>query len=169
MRNSFFLRCADFYFCASFVTAFALFCCLDCLSCCFCKHCFAMFSLEEFVASPTLEVISNVTRDQLVMIAGHYKIDVTGSPVKADLLKFLIDTLSARGLLESVGGEEATGVSKPALLPAPEMPLTPSTPSKAELELRRLQLREKEIEWEREKSKLEADRQMVREREKREH
>lgn len=153
--------CAELCFCACFgvigQTVFALFCFLNCLS-----RCFAMFSLEEFVASPTLEVISSVTRDQLVMIAGHYKIEVTGSPAKADLLKLLIDTLSAQGLLESVA-------SKPALLPAPEMPATPSTPSKAELELRRLQLREKEIEWEREKSKLEADRQMIREREKREH
>ncbi|KAL2096852.1 hypothetical protein ACEWY4_006059 [Coilia grayii] len=125
-----------------------------------------MFTLEEFVASPTIAALSQVTRDQLVMIAGHYKIGVTGSPAKAELLKILIDSLSAGGVLESVGDDEAMGGAKP--VPLPETPSTPSI-SKADLELRRLQLREKEIEWEREKSNLEADRLLIREREKREH
>ncbi|KAK0147815.1 hypothetical protein N1851_012505 [Merluccius polli] len=115
-----------------------------------------MFSLEEFVASPTIEAICTFTRDQLVMIAGHYKIEVTGSPAKADLLDILIDTLSVRGCLESVGSERPIDGSKPGSR-TPERPAAPSVVV-AELELRRLQVREKEMEWE-----------LVRERERREH
>ncbi|KAK0147995.1 Retrovirus-related Pol polyprotein from transposon 412 [Merluccius polli] len=106
-----------------------------------------MFSLEEFVASPTIEAICTFTRDQLVMIAGHYKIEVTGSPAKADLLDILIDTLSCERPIDG---------SKPGSR-TPERPAAPSVVV-AELELRRLQVREKEMEWE-----------LVRERERREH
>lgn len=41
-----------------------------------------MFNLEDFVAGPTIKVLTSVTCDQFIMIAGHYKIEVTGSPAK---------------------------------------------------------------------------------------
>ena len=92
------------------------------------------------VASPTIEAITNFTRDQLVMIVGHYKIEVTGSLAKADLLEVLIDTLSVLGCLESVSGEGPIYGPKPGSR-TPEHPTEPSV-SMAELELRRFQLRE---------------------------
>ena len=59
---------------------------------------------------------------------------------------------------------EPTVPSSPAPDPSIVQPIT-----EAALELRRIELREKEIEWEREKTLLEADRQAQRERERREH
>ena len=131
-------------------------------------RCLAMFSLEEFVTSPTVEAISTATRDQLIMVAGHYLIDVAGSTSKADILAIVLDNLYMQGAFEGVGGEGPEG-PKPGSLGRPEQPTTSSVMSE-QLELHRLQLRAKEIEWERDKSKLEADRLIFREREsEREH
>lgn len=124
-----------------------------------------MFSLEAFITSPTIEVLSSVTRDELVSIAGHYKVEVRGSPSKAEILTKLTDFLSARGVF----GEAKKDSPEIGASPETADRAYPGTPTKAELELRRLELREKEIEWEREKTRLEADRQVVRDRECREH
>ena len=124
-----------------------------------------MVSLEEFIKSPTLDALSNITHDELLRVAGHYKVEVHGSPVKADLFNLLAEALSAQGIFTD--GENT--------LPDPQRGSPVSDGStrpiitKATLELRRLELREKEIEWEREKTRLEADRQAVRERERWEH
>ena len=45
-----------------------------------------MFSLDAFIDAPTIEVLSSVNRDELVLISGHYKVDVHGRPTKAELL-----------------------------------------------------------------------------------
>ena len=126
-----------------------------------------MFSLDAFIDAPTIEVLSSVNRDELVLISGHYKVDVHGRPTKAELLSKLIEVLTAQGVFGDVGKvlEEVTKPGSPA---APGRSTTPPI-SKAEIELRRLELREKEIEWEREKSRLEGDRQTVRERDRMEH
>ena len=100
--------------------------------------------------------LSSVTRDELVLIAGHYKLEVLGSPAKADLLSKRIEVLTAQGVLDD-GGKVPDEVTKPGLPVAPGRSTTPPI-SKAELELRRLELKEKEIEWERERSRLEGDR-----------
>ena len=122
-----------------------------------------MFDLDEFIKSPTPDAFSAATRDDLVRVAGHYKIEVRGSPSKAELLDSLTEALGR--LCIFTFGDKVQPVTPPA---APDPPITPMI-TKAALELRRLELREKEIEWERERTRLEADRQTVREREKRDH
>ena len=129
-----------------------------------------MFSLDAFIDAPTIEELSSVNRDELVLISGHYRVDVHGRPTKAELLSKLMEVLTAQGVFGDVGkGPEE--VTKPGSLGSPAAPGRSTTPpiSKAEIELRRLELREKEIEWEREKSRLEGDRQTVRERDRMEH
>ena len=55
-----------------------------------------MLSLDTFIDSPTVKALSSVTRDELVLISGHYKVEVGGSPAKADLLSRLIEVLTAQ-------------------------------------------------------------------------
>lgn len=118
----------------------------------------------SFFCRDNVDALSGATRDQLTLIAGHYKIDVSGPSLKAELLQLVSESLLACGVLE-----DDSGAAKPPFSESPIKPAMSTTPSKAELELRRLELREKELEWERERSQLEADRFLVREREKREH
>lgn len=90
--------------------------------------------------------------------AGHYKIDVRGSPLKADLLDMLSEALFMEGDKEP----RDPGFSAPFPPVSPDPPIT-----KAAIELRRLELKE-EMTWERESTGLEADRLVLRERERRE-
>lgn len=125
----------------------------------------AMFDLDAFILAPSQDILLTVTRDDLVRIAGHYKLEVSGSPSKAELQDKLVQDLRELGVFGKVLPDVSTSPDQ-----GKRFPIDPSpSPSKAALELKRLQLREKEIEWEREKTRLEADRQTTREREKREH
>lgn len=120
-----------------------------------------MFDLEVFVKAPTVEALSLATRDDLVRVAGHYKLEVRGNPSKREIQERVFGHLRELGVF---GGESPQ--------PSPERPGKPNplpSPSKADLEFKRLQLREKEIAWEKEKLNLEAERQILCEREKREH
>ncbi|KAL2103192.1 hypothetical protein ACEWY4_000060 [Coilia grayii] len=124
-----------------------------------------MFNLEDYISAPTQEALLLITRDELLRVAGHYKVEVRGGISKADLQEKLIGELYDRGLF----GEVAKVVPDPPSTPDAGKPISDLPPpvGKAALEWKRLELREKEIEWEREK--LEAERQTVREREQREH
>lgn len=122
-----------------------------------------MFDLDAFILAPSQELLLSITRDDLVRVAGHYKLEVSGGPSKADLQEMLVKRLRELGEFGKVVPDIPTSPDQ-----GKRLPIDPS-PSKAALELKRLQLREKEIEWEREKNKLEADRRLVREREQREH
>ncbi|KAL2103146.1 hypothetical protein ACEWY4_000014 [Coilia grayii] len=126
-----------------------------------------MFNLEDYISAPTQEALLLITRDELLRVAGHYKVEVRGGISKADLQEKLIGELYDRGLF----GEAAKVVPDPPSTPDAGKPISDLPPpvGKAALEWKRLELREKEIEWEREKVKLEAERQTVREREQREH
>ncbi|KAK0131368.1 hypothetical protein N1851_033911 [Merluccius polli] len=120
-----------------------------------------MFDLHAFILAPTEEALLSITRDDLVRVAGHYKFELSGSPSKAELQEKLIDDLRDRGVLGKGPADESPSPT------ADKVP--PPTPSKASIELKRLQLREMELEWEREKSIRESERQTVRERDDREH
>ncbi|KAL2076972.1 hypothetical protein ACEWY4_027431 [Coilia grayii] len=126
-----------------------------------------MFNLEDYISAPTQEALLLITRDELLRVAGHYKVEVRGGISKADLQEKLIGELYDRGLF----GEAAKVVPDPPSTPDAGKPISDLPPpvGKAALEWKRLELREKEMEWEREKVKLEAERQTVREREQREH
>ena len=100
-----------------------------------------MFSLDAFIDAPTIEELSSVNRDELVLISGHYRVDVHGRPTKAELLSKLMEVLTAQGVFGDVGkGPEE--VTKPGSLGSPAAPGRSTTPpiSKAEIELRRLEL-----------------------------
>lgn len=127
-----------------------------------------MFNLEEFIQAPNQEALLVITRDELLRVAGHHKIEVGSSPSKAELQRKLIGELHDRGLFGEVEKVRPEVLSSPDTGKQSPVQLTVS-PSKAEIELKRLELREKEIEWERERTKLEADRQTIRDRERREH
>ena len=109
-----------------------------------------MFDLDEFIKAPTQEGLLSITRDELLRVAGHYKVEVRTSIPKADLQVQLIDALHRSGVFGEV--EKVT----------PELP---TTPTRSSLDLRRLALREKELEWE--QTKLREQREQ--EREQREH
>lgn len=128
-------RCFSYFF---------SFCGHDCfcfLLCCFSGCFLARFTVEGFIAYPTVEALSSVTRNELT------------------------DSLSAQGVF---GEAEKVSLEIAVLSETADRPTTHATldrlvtPSKAELELCRLEL---EIGWER----LEADRQVVRDQERREH
>lgn len=126
-----------------------------------------MFNLEEFIKAPTQDVLLTITRDELLRVAGHYKVEVKGGLSKAELQERLIGELHGRGLF----GEVAKVIPETPASPEAGKVVSEQTPllGKTALEWKRLELREKEIEWEREKVKLEVDRQTLREREQREH
>ena len=109
-----------------------------------------MFDLDEFIKAPTQEGLLSITRDELLHVAGHYKVEVRGSIPKADLQVQLMDALHSSGVFGEV--EKVT----------PELP---TTPTRSSLDLRCLALREKELEWE--QTKLCEQREQ--EREQREH
>ena len=93
-----------------------------------------MFSLGAFIASPTIEALSSVTCDELVLIAGHYKVEVRGSPAKADLLSKHIEVLTAQGVFGD-GGKVPDEVPKPGSPVSPGRSTTPPI-SKKEVKIR---------------------------------
>ena len=121
-----------------------------------------MSTLEEFVEAPSLVILTSCTRDELLRVAGHYKIEVRGSPLKAELLAKITEALCTLGI-KKVPSASAVPTS-----PAPDLSGVQQI-TKGALELRRIELREKEIEWEKERTLLEADRQGQRERNRRDH
>lgn len=119
-----------------------------------------MFDIDAFVSSPTLEALLTATRDDLVRVAGHYKLEVRGSPGKAELQEKLTADLRGLGVLGDAS-PDAPEAGKTIPSPGP-------TSTKTALEWKRLELREKELDWEREKNVLEADRQNLRDHDRRE-
>ena len=103
-----------------------------------------MFDLHAFTLAPTEEALFSITRDDLVTVAGHYKFQVSGSPSKAELHEGLINHLRDRGVFGKVPVDEPTSPTRGKV--------QPFSPSEVSVELKRLQLREMELEWEREKN-----------------
>ncbi|KAL2076889.1 hypothetical protein ACEWY4_027519 [Coilia grayii] len=104
-----------------------------------------MLDLEEYIKAPTQEGLLSITHDELLRVAGHYKVEVRGGLTKADLQLQLIEALYSRGLFGEV--EKVT----------PELP---STPTRSSLEWKRLALREKELEWEQLKLKEQREHEL---------
>ncbi|KAK0143189.1 Retrovirus-related Pol polyprotein from transposon 412 [Merluccius polli] len=103
-----------------------------------------MFDLHAFTLAPTEEALFLITRDDLVTVAGHYKLQVSGSPSKAELQEGLINHLRDRGVFVKRPVDEPTSPTRGNVQPL--------SPSEVSLALKRLQLREMELEWEREKN-----------------
>ena len=115
-----------------------------------------MSTLEEFIEAPSLVILTSFTRDELLRIAGLYKIEVRGSPLKAELLGKLTGALCTLGIIAE--GEKV--LPAPAVLssPAAAVPTSPAPDrsgvqpiTKGALELRRIELREKAIDRGKEK------------------
>ena len=125
-----------------------------------------MSTLEEFIEAPSLAILTSCTRDELLRVAGHYKIEVRGSPLKAELLAKITEAVCTLGIIADV--EKGPSASAGPTSPTPDLSGVQQI-TKDALELRRIELREKEIEWDRERTLLDADRQGQRERDRRDH
>ena len=99
------------------------------------------FKLEDFVAQPSLDLLGRCTKAQLCAIADHYDISVS-KQAKTQLLKSeLASALSDSGILPPVpspGTLAAQPVSEEVRL------------KELEVEMRRLELRERELVYEKE-------------------
>ena len=111
------------------------------------------FDLDEFVRGPTLDTLHNCTKDQLLLIAEHFKVTV--------------DKRVKRGTVEA---ELLEALVQIGIFPATVLPKSPvGSPSKAslkddpvrlkelEVELGRLALREKELHLEQRRLEIQAE------------
>ena len=86
------------------------------------------FGVESFVDSPNLPSLASLKRANLLALATHYKLETTSGMKKNDIQALLVDYLVE---------EEIVSEDKTLLVPTTRA-----------VELRRLELREKEKEWE---------------------
>ncbi|KAJ8375793.1 hypothetical protein SKAU_G00063730 [Synaphobranchus kaupii] len=98
------------------------------------------FDLERFVDDPTLEQRDSCQKADLVLIAEYFKIDVFHSETKRQ-----IKTKATEGLLERQILFEGADPGESTLIKT-ESPDTTTQTRQFQLEMRRLELREKELE-----------------------
>ena len=79
----------------------------------------AVFSIEEFVAHPTLSQIDGCRKDDLCTIAEYYGISVSRSLIKKKLKAVLLQGLVERGILASQVLEESPGAIAGAMAAVP--------------------------------------------------
>ncbi|KAJ8348577.1 hypothetical protein SKAU_G00271660 [Synaphobranchus kaupii] len=106
-------------------------CCVTCVT--------TEFDLERFVDDPTLEQLDSCREADLVLIAEYFKIDVSRSETKRQ-----IKTKVTEGLLERQILFEGADPGKSTLIKT-ESPDTTTQTRQFELEMRHLDLREKEV------------------------
>ncbi|KAJ8356399.1 hypothetical protein SKAU_G00191930 [Synaphobranchus kaupii] len=98
------------------------------------------FDLERFVDDPTLEQLDSCRKADLVLIAEYFKIDVSRSEMKCQIKTKVTEGLLKRQILfEGADPGESTLIKT-------ESPDTTAQTRQFELEMRRLELREKELE-----------------------
>ena len=108
------------------------------------------FSAEEFVAHPTMEQFCSCTKEQLISLASFLKVTVTKQMKKQAIKTELLSVLYKEGLLSEAvmkGVESRSDVDEAARLRGLEL----------QIELCRLDLREKELLGELEVRKLEEE------------
>ena len=67
------------------------------------------FDLENFVSSPSLEVINSLKKVNLLVIAQHYKLSVNKSMSKAQIKKSIVEYLQDEELLLNSSDTGETG------------------------------------------------------------
>ena len=90
------------------------------------------FDLENFVSSPSLEVINSLKKVNLLVIAQHYELSVNKSMSKAQIKKSIVEYLQDEELLSNSNDTGETG----------------TITGEEKLKLKRLEFQEKE--WKRE-------------------
>ena len=90
------------------------------------------FELENFVSSPSLEVINSLKKVSLLVVTQHYELSVNESMSKAQIKKSIIEYLQDKELLSNSSDTGETG----------------TITCEEKLKLKRLEFQEKE--WERE-------------------
>ena len=104
------------------------------------------FSVESFVAEPTLSLLSSLKKPQLIEIANHYELSVTGTMKKGEIKRLITVYLTDEELVP----EEDT-VSLPATVDSSTLELKrlefqeKEKARAAELKMKELELREKEL------------------------
>ncbi|CAL8336607.1 unnamed protein product [Boreogadus saida] len=112
------------------------------------------FDLEGFVGDPTIEKLDGCTVEHLKLIAGRYSVDVSGYVRKPVIKERLLSVLAEQGVLTAQG---AVSPRKPGEVVFNEQVRM----KELELELRRLELKEKEMTCHFEVRKLEEETKRV--------
>ena len=65
-----------------------------------------MFNLEEFVASPSVEKLTNLTKNEWIQLATHYNLDPRANSNKTQLRDLVLEHVIDEGILDE--GEIST-------------------------------------------------------------
>ena len=65
-----------------------------------------MFNLEEFVASPSVEKLTNLTKNEWIQLATHYNLDPRANSDKTQLRDLVLEHVIDEGILDE--GEIST-------------------------------------------------------------
>ncbi|CAL8389869.1 unnamed protein product [Boreogadus saida] len=112
------------------------------------------FDLEGFVGDPTIEKLDGCTVEHLKLIAGRYSVDVSGYVRKPVIKERLLSVLAEQGVLTAQGAVSPREPGEVVFNGQIRM-------KELELELRRLELKEKEMTCHFEVRKLEEETKRV--------
>lgn len=107
------------------------------------------FDIEDFVAQPGLDKYNQCRKEDLFLIAAHFKVPVSKQDRKEAVKKQLHDALVDKNILPPI-----STLSHGATLPSPDHGLRKL---ELELEMRRLELKDRELQREFEFRKLELE------------
>ena len=114
-----------------------------------------VFNVDDFVAQPSLDKLHPCTKEDLVVVADYFGIVVTKQAKKNVLKSELVAALIVKGVLPSDTG--VATMSSPSRKDDAEVHLRLK---EVELEMRRLAVKEKELDYELQSRKIEVDRQV---------
>lgn len=107
------------------------------------------FKVEDFVSKPSLEVFDKCTKDNLLLIAGHFGIAVSRQLKKQVIKAELCEALVEKGILSTFEKPEPTkNVDDVVRL------------KELEVELQRLHLKERELQFELEAKRLDQEKEI---------
>lgn len=113
------------------------------------------FTLDDFVAEPSIERLHLCTKEQLFSVADYFGVAMSKQAKKQVLISELTTALSDKGVLSSDPSVTAKPVTAGQQGSAEQLRL-----KELEVEMRRLALREKELEKEVELHRMEVERQL---------
>ena len=100
------------------------------------------FDVESFVKDPSIRALSSLKRTELIQVAEHYELTVTGSMKKAEVRQLIVSYLHEELVFDS---DEDTADNSAVSLKKLELQER-AKEREAEVKLKELQLREKELE-----------------------
>lgn len=106
-----------------------------------------LFEVENFVSSPSLEVINSLKKVNLLAIAQHYKLRVNKTMTKAQIKKLIVKYLQEEELLSDSGDPGEIGMmTGEELLKLKQLELQKKeNESEAQLKLKEFKYKEREL------------------------